>query len=394
MKAILLNRQDEIKASNRIGIFIKGVIAEYFAPLFVSWRSLETLSQKVASLSKSIEVDVYSRKGLIVTQNAVCFNQSALIQFTYLLAEKHKALKETRKESPEKSEEIEKYAKELIYFLNSEFHKIVLRNFELLHSYFDDRSEEKPRICIKGNINTHYSDMVITVFRDSESSYISDYEISENTGFSEIAKTGKYFLCNNLPKLAASGKYSNPRINIDLVKKNSRSLSRRTPSLDEWKKYWKDYESIKDDRSFYKSTLIVPMTLWNNELSEEFKKKINVKDIGRTIFGFLCIDHVKEDYFKEADVRVGYVFADLISHYIFQRSVYTDLSKTFKSIINEIGGKTLTADNALKDYMSTDAAPVADDLKLDLKQTTDNYLFGIDEGLLKYIGKDNHITKP
>jgi len=394
MKTIEIYRTGGKRPASRLVAFLKEAIVEYFSPIFVSWKSVEALSKKVSSLSKNAELELYSKKGLIVVQNAVCFNQSALIQFTYLLAERHKVLKEARSKSPDNYSEIEKYAKDLVYFLNVEFHKIVLRNFEILHSYFDGRSKVKPRICIKGNINTYYSNMVITVFRDSESSYNLDYDISKNTGFSEIAKTGKYYLCNNIPEAVARGEYKNPRINDSLVKKYRNLFIGKSITLDEWKKYWVDSATVNDDRSFYKSTLIIPMTLWNNELSDEFKKRINIKDIGRTIFGFLCIDHVEEDYFKEPDVRVGYVFADLISHYIFQRSVYTDLSKTFNKIIKELGSRSLSVSKTLEDYMPTDVKPVTDDLKLELKQTTDNYLFGIDEELLEYIGKGEHITKP
>lgn len=100
------------------------------------------------------------------------------------------------------------------------------------------------------------------------------------------------------------------------------------------------------DKLFYKSTLIVPMTLWNNDLSEEFKELVNLDNVDRTIFGFLCFDHVDADYFdEENDVALGYVFADILSMYIFARLIYMESSKTFSDRrrlvqIRKIAGNT------------------------------------------------------
>jgi len=65
------------------------------------------------------------------------------------------------------------------------------------------------------------------------------------------------------------------------------------------------------------------MTLWNNDLSEEFKELVNLENVDRTIFDFLCFDHVDVNYFdEEGDVALGYVFADIVSMYIFARLIY------------------------------------------------------------------------
>ncbi len=383
-------------ASPSFRTFLKNVIYEYFSPIFISWNKFESITKKLDIVSKEVDEQLSSKKALVITQKAVCFNQSALIQYTYLMAEKHKALKDIYRDDQNNSLEIEKRAKDLIYYLNTEFHKVVFRNFELLHSYFSERSKIKPRICLKGNFNTHHSDIVITVFRDSQVSYQSDYDISENTGFDEVANHGKYYLCNNIPKAVAVGAYKNPRIDILKIKK-TKDISGRDKHLQEnWKTYWKDSQAIEDDRAFYKSTLIIPMTLWNSELSDEFRKKIKIKNIGRTIFGFLCIDHIEEDYFKDADIRTGYVFADLISNYVFQRSVYTDLSKTFGTIIKELGSKVDSTSSQMPDSIRWDDLHSIsnDDLELKLKESRDNYLFGLDEELIEYLGKEKHITKP
>jgi hypothetical protein len=47
----------------------------------------------------------------------------------------------------------------------------------------------------------------------------------------------------------------------------------------------------------------------------------------------LCFDHPKENYFDEdKDVSVGYVFADILSLYVFVRLIYTEMSKTYGKV--------------------------------------------------------------
>jgi hypothetical protein len=106
-----------------------------------------------------------------------------------------------------------------------------------------------------------------------------------------------------------------------------------------WDHYWKDYQPGRDGhRSFYKSTLIVPLTLWNNEVSQEFTNAVNISDIERSVFGFLCFDHRDLDYFDESsDVFVGKIFADVLCTYVFIRMIYTDFSKTFEKIRGYLG---------------------------------------------------------
>ena len=79
------------------------------------------------------------------------------------------------------------------------------------------------------------------------------------------------------------------------------------------------------------------MTLWNNSLSDSFKDLINISNIERSIFGFLCLDHPESGYFQEEkDVNVGYIIADLLSLYLINRLNYTDNSKTFLSVKNHL----------------------------------------------------------
>ena len=75
------------------------------------------------------------------------------------------------------------------------------------------------------------------------------------------------------------------------------------------------------------------MTLWNIELEEIFRNKIQATDIGRAIFGYLCFDHVDVGFFKDEDIELGYIFADILSLYFIARATYTDFSDTYKNAI-------------------------------------------------------------
>src|SRR5205085_1029937 len=160
--------------------------------------------------------------------------------------------------------------------------------------------------------------------------YNSDVRIEGNTGFLSVKDSGRYFLENDIPNSARRGRYRNPR--LDVSRLNSVSTGARLPWwTSDWDSYWVDYSRDKaGDRSFYKSTLIVPLTLRNNALSKEFISSVNLEGIDRYIFGYLCLDHRDSHYFDEStDIDIGYIFADLMSVFVFHRMVYTDLSKTF-----------------------------------------------------------------
>jgi len=60
------------------------------------------------------------------------------------------------------------------------------------------------------------------------------------------------------------------------------------------------------------------------------------KEDARTIFGYLCFDHVEENYFNDdIDIDVGYIFADIISLYMVTRSIYTELSTTYSKVMHD-----------------------------------------------------------
>ncbi len=390
--------------AHNTGDIIRRAIWAYFAPLFeaVTNRAIELpLSQQVGAASARV---TDKSKTISVIRSAVCFNQGTFIEYSLLSAERHKALRKAIDSSVPDREHIQTLAGELINYLNMEFHKSTFENFKLLHGYFAGRHKVDPRICVKGAFRSDQKDTIVSVFRDRKVQYLSDAEVSTNSGFFSIVQTGQYFLLNDIPEAARRGNYQNSRLDPRRVKQlyatrrkeGSASTALDTPKS--WKECWIDYEpGISDETPFYKSTLIVPMTLWNNELSDEFKTLAKFQKLGRTVLGFLCFDHTDTEYFNdEDDVSIGYIFADLLSIYLFVRLVYTEISETFAKAESYIEKDELLFKLEQLD-LSWEKARIG--AKHDRTQwalprkTSNNKLFAIDEVLRDY-GRRESSRKP
>jgi hypothetical protein len=95
--------------------------------------------------------------------------------------------------------------------------------------------------------------------------------------------------------------------------------------------------------------MIIPMTLLNNtDLSEAFREHFHIPqppksgEINRAIYGFLCFDHIDTDYFVEdIDVPAGYIFADMISFFFFNRLNYVTYSDTLRKSMEFTGENVL-----------------------------------------------------
>jgi hypothetical protein len=272
------------------------------------------------------------RELLRLIQAVICFNQGALIEYNFLIADKHKAMKNAYLMNA-KSRNLKALTNDLMNYLNKDFLEITFKNFDFAHSYFALRSKIIPRICIKGNFIVDDSQTVVSIFRDDRVPYNSDTEVDKNVAFSSIKKNGRYYLENNIPEAVLYRNYINPRLDVSRIKSDAVRGKRINQISADWDQYWFDYKSErKGDASFYRSTLIVPLTLWNNDLSLDFKKKVRYENIDRSIFGFLCFDHRDAGFFQEVDISVGYIFAALLCIYVFDRIAVTDASETFAKV--------------------------------------------------------------
>ncbi|RYZ88619.1 MAG: hypothetical protein EOP06_10635 [Proteobacteria bacterium] len=269
---------------------------------------------------------------LQILRDAVCFNQGAFSQYWYLASELHKELKNELHKPIRDQLRLKSCRDHLTNELNNRFFEAATKNFDFLHRFYKGRSKTPPRICIKGYFKTSDRDRIITVLRDRPYPEGLGTIMGENTGFSSVANTGKYFICNDLVEATANGLYKNPRLN-DAEVKSSSWLSRKLNVSRHWSSYWTSSSGSGKNESYYTSTLITPMTFWNSEVDPRFLKPLeSLPDQKRTILGFLCFDHVEKNYFdEELDVSISYMIADFLCMFLFARQVFMDLSTSYQS---------------------------------------------------------------
>jgi hypothetical protein len=297
---------------------------------------------------------VYERSKVLgtVVKEGTCSLQGAFVDFYFCAAERHRTLKQ-KVQSPHRKnsttrldDELKNIVVDFHSFLHNRTEQAAKGTFGFIQRYFSERRATftgiAPRISIKviGQAGDHRQ--VVDLVRDHPAlglSHVSN--IDENTGFVQVCRTGQFFLMNDIPQAALDGRYKNPRLLSDYVDAlaNSRSIrSSRDLSLKQWSTCW--LGSGNDLNNSYRSTLIVPLTLLNNQLSQEFRKGVNdrAKDFfvgnstspDRTIMGFLCLDHPDTHYFQEEDIEIGYVFADWLAMFLFVRYMFTSLSSTLR----------------------------------------------------------------
>lgn len=231
---------------------------------------------------------------------------------------------------------------ELNKYLYNNLIDVIGINHKHIMTYFEGRSEHYPRIVIKGFNGV--TKTIVDIYR-TKTEYYTTYPVSDNTGFSHVYDKGTCFLCNDIPAKAARDQYFNPRLINQKVRDYLEAVKRGEANIDEkWFDCWTktDYGSSKKSlppspESCYRSTLIIPMTLINNEgLSQEFRDHFKIppppsdKETGRAVYAFLCFDHRETDFFIDPiDIKMGYIFADLLSLYFIERLNYTEYSDTF-----------------------------------------------------------------
>lgn len=288
-----------------------------------------------------------------VINEGICELQGLFPQYLVITIEKHKKLHRFYKNYKKNQNQtnlinLKNAYDDLLLYLNNEIIEACKIVLSFLSRYYKYRSEIQPRICIR--IPTGPEGNEIVDLYPPRYSSKPRINIKENTAFFHFKNTGKFFICNNIPEAIKREEYKNSRINLKAVKENYKPplrikkwwyRFRSKPLIDEkWRSYWIDAEdpnlSIHD---FYKSVLVVPMTLLNARLNHEFISILfGLEDISeftekykKLAFGFICIDHIYCDFFdEEKDVRCGYIFADFLSLFFIVRKLFIERSLTFK----------------------------------------------------------------
>ncbi len=269
-------------------------------------------------------------------QNAICYNQGRMAQYSYLAGEGHKKLKEAFC-SKEDVQTLAERKKELLSLLSYDLDDILAENFKYLKMGFNSKRYVDPldvRICVKVCHDRNIHDY----FRDGLNIHIN-YELEKNTGFHEVYKHGKSYWCNNLPRAVVKEGYKNPRLDHDKAVRYRRGFGSLTKEDRNWMDCWGSLDSdggeyLATRTSCYKSTLIIPMTLIGNQLTPEFKERFGIQRSSEKspVYGFLCLDHPRVNFFCKEDIDFGYMFADILSLYFIDRLKYTTKSKTFQKI--------------------------------------------------------------
>ena len=269
----------------------------------------------------------------------VCEHQGFIIEHIYWAAEIHKELRLAIES--ENKEKIKRKLEQLDNDLPAIFQNSWRISVDLMKNYFaiTHKSEILPRMCIKATITRNKEQYIVDVFREDGGFSDLTYKVSENTGFKTVHDDGQYYKCNNIPVAVKEGRYINPRLNLGLAKRYKFGTKLKIRNIlfkkrydESWAECWLDYKKEKENwTSCYKSTIIIPMTLINNHQSSRFIQNtmVGVSKDARSIYGFLCFDHVETDYFNDNDINVGYILADLLSFYMINNLNFTEYSSTY-----------------------------------------------------------------
>ncbi|PZO55811.1 MAG: hypothetical protein DCF16_01690 [Alphaproteobacteria bacterium] len=272
---------------------------------------------------------------LQVLQKASTFNHTATTQYSFIGSDKHKSLRIARDQGAD-DEELLRVFQNLYGYLKHDFEFAVARNAGFLRSSFAGRPGAPPRICLKSNMVGRHGEKEITpLFRDSRVGYDSSVPLDGNTGFSQIAKTGNFYLQNDIPSAVARGEYVNPRIDQSKIHTDFGGRNADFTKLyDRWHDYWTKREGQEEDAAaFYKSTLIMPLKLWDSEISPEFRVFLEGLEIDTRIFGYLCLDHTEVDYFNAAvDLNMAKIVADALCTMLLLRMKWTTHSSNTHAV--------------------------------------------------------------
>lgn len=295
-------------------------------------------------------------------RRVVCLNQGTYAQYDFLAAEFHRLLKDEYSKATPDDERLFELQDALLGFLAGSIKQAYSLNIRRLLDYFREQSTQRnsnrlPRISVKTNEYNPAdpsTSRVTCLIRSKEvaGNYLKTCDIEDNTALQLVKTHGHECLINNIPAAAKEQNYKNPRLDLDDVKNYSPQRLFSQPKF--WKPpedyvdtRWRDCWQMVDDgnggtvpadeETCYKSTLVVPMTLFNVELVDQFKTKFRMEDVDRVIFGYLCFDHPDINYFQaEPDVNIGYILADIMSLYLLTELTYTSLSTTYTKVVHHL----------------------------------------------------------
>lgn len=276
-----------------------------FIYALISMKKSEQYKKEKRHLSDSVKI----------IQESTCFNITEFSQFSHMADQRHRKIKECLA-SEKNTEELSHCVESFMQFFTESLARIFNVNIQFIERYFLDRGSIAPSIQIKflsdEKIHTLYSN-------NKEPREPERYSPQEDTGIYSVVQKGMYYLNNDIGTSSKHGTYKNVR---------------------------------NDFNKFYNSTMIVPISLISNALSEEFITHFNLNisaEAFRVIYGFICIDHKNRNYFdQELDVHIGNIFSEYFLLYLILQSKYVDQSQTFQiamKLIKDLPNNRIKSDS-------------------------------------------------
>jgi len=292
-------------------------------------------------------------------KKTMCEFQLEYTEFQFTASQLHKRFKEADKRGDrEKAGEL---YQGLTDFVESGIKLSCQSIGGLLQEYFCKSrvAHDRPRVGIHAvDKDRKISPMFIT---DNSAEYQSK-SMDDFTPFKEIIKTGTPYLQNNIPRIVCNQiNYIHAGLNLERIRKKYRygiwplnkagvrhAIMNSMP-ISRWNRSGKshrdtDWNSVapageSSDTTVYKSHLIVPITFrgHGNKIPRELVKVLKLREDGRSILGFVAIDHPTTHYFdsntesdsRNIDVNVVFIIADMLSLVRITEFMYTTGSTSY-----------------------------------------------------------------
>lgn len=223
-----------------------------------------------------------------------------------------------------------------------------------IQTYFVEthRHKDKPRVAIYAiSESGELYDLVVLPARGKEEPKV----IGDYSAFQRVVNTGLPYLVNNLPRTIKEDEaFKHPSLNLTAIRGayKPRILDRKMPAR--WRnnvlrrsrpdRTWASMlsEPTPEIETFYKSTLVVPITyrehVDRNKIEPHITRTLGIKEGGRAILGFIVVDHPTTFYFDEGpadsyeniDINVMYKYADLLSFAYIIALMYQSGSQTIR----------------------------------------------------------------
>lgn len=294
-------------------------------------------------------------------RNCICNFQLRYTNYQFEASRLHKEFKDSFKN---KQDATTTY-KNMIDFLEkgmntlcSDIAKDIIEYFSLTH-----RHRKQPIVGIY--LVNENDDLVSIAMTPRVNANFQPKKIEKNTCFSDIYADGMSYLTNNLPETAKKDKsFLYEGLDIDKIKNEYKlkfrdkkmiarfynNFKRQSKPDNEWREMSNDHSN--NNQYLSKSHLVVPITFRmhadQKKLSGKMIEILKLREDGRSILGFICVNHLSTYYFdngsrdsyENIDVNIMYLFADMISLVLITFLMYKDGSKTTNSYRELLGERS------------------------------------------------------